>query len=73
MQHFIFIAQESSQYLGFFKIPYVNRIDFFAFCLYIYDLQKQKIVNKWKLQWMPSPNNNELMLSLLVSNFVLKF
>ena len=29
MQNSIFIAQESSQYLGFKKDPYVNMIDFF--------------------------------------------
>ena len=35
MQNSIFIAQESSRYLGFKKCtPYVKRIGLFAFCLY---------------------------------------
>ena len=36
MKNSIFILQENSQYLGLKKIyiPYVKRIDFFAFCVY---------------------------------------
>ena len=40
MQISIFIAQESFNYLGFKKIPHVNRI-FFAFCVYKNIKQKQ--------------------------------
>ena len=42
MQNLIFIAQESSQYMDFFKIMYVNRIVSFDFCVYKNVSQKKK-------------------------------
>ena len=40
-------------------IPYVNRIDFFAFCVYKNVSQKKKVfVYEWKLQWLPSEKDN---------------
>ena len=46
MQHFIFITQESSQYLDLKNNPYVNMIDFFDFCLYKRFAKKLIFVNK---------------------------
>ena len=40
MQISIFIAHESSQYLGFKQIPYIEKF-FFAFCIYINFSQKK--------------------------------
>ena len=52
MQNSIFIAQESSRYLGFKKYtPYVKRI-FFAFCVY-------KNVSRKKRFWYKNINNND--------------
>ena len=52
----IFIAQESSQYLGFKKNPYVNRIDFFAF-VYMKTFRKKQLYEQ-KLQLLPSAKDN---------------
>ena len=54
MQNFIFIAQESSRYLGLKNIytPYVKRIDFFAFCLYKKVSQKKSFLYR-------NVNNND--------------